>query len=221
MGIIGFLDKRFHNRVVKICLMIVLFFSIYMEYASLHFWYYCIYRPVDYSGSLRLFYYIIFFGFISVFVSCILISFNGLMSKVFSIVVSIAALYILRYPIFYINHWDKMLSIMQTTNFKENSKDLKEFISKHKEFPNSLYDAIAVKKRKNEIIQYRLTSRTGITNIVPFFDGTGGWVYNPEQGIFGINVNGMEQYTTNLTEYLERVKKDATIKKKNDSKKIQ
>lgn len=60
-----------------------------------------------------------------------------------------------------------------------------------------------------ERLNYRLTEPySGMTNITQEFDGTGGWVYDPEKGIFGINVKELEEYSTNFTEYLKKVKKD-------------
>ena len=55
-------------------------------------------------------------------------------------------------------------------------------------------------------VAFRLAVGGNATNIVREFDGTGGWVYNPESGVFGINVKGMEEYRTNFSSYLESVK---------------
>lgn len=97
--------------------------------------------------------------------------------------------------------------------FENNSRDLKAYLKKYGEFPNEMIEFLAGKSES--LIEYRLTCGTGKTNIVREFDGSGGWVYNPESGIFGINVKGMEQYTTNLTTYLGdvRMKTEKMIKK--------
>lgn len=89
--------------------------------------------------------------------------------------------------------------------FRNNSHDLKVYLEKYGEFPKGMIEFLAGKG--DAVIKYRLTGGTGVTNIVQEFDGSGGWVYNPAQGIFGLNVKGMEQYTTNLTSYLEEVQK--------------
>lgn len=101
-----------------------------------------------------------------------------------------------------INYW-------KLNVYYENIKSIKKFIRGKNEMPSTLLASLKeTLENRTLIINYRVTEPfSGKTNIVKVFDGTGGWVYNPEQGIFGLNVNGMEQYTTNLTSYLEEVQK--------------
>lgn len=104
----------------------------------------------------------------------------------------------------------------QRSTFRYNTEDIKGYIRQNGKFPQALLDALeeshprscrggVVNKLSDRTIRYRLTAGGGVTNIVQEFDGLGGWVYNPEQGIFGLNAKGMEQYTTNLTAYLEDI----------------
>lgn len=101
--------------------------------------------------------------------------------------------------------------------FSQNILAFRSYIHETKHLPPTLEDAISalpeIRLERNNIaterLNYRLTEPySRMTNITQEFDGTGGWVYDPEKGIFGINVNGMEQYSTNFTEYLKEVKKD-------------
>ena len=39
------------------------------------------------------------------------------------------------------------------------------------------------------------------------FDGKGGWVYNPESGEFALNLEGMEDCSMNLMQYLNNQEK--------------
>lgn len=105
--------------------------------------------------------------------------------------------------------------------YSKNLKDIFTCIDNHKELPDELSTVLKKVGLPEKTIEYRLTGGTGVTNIVQEFDGTGGWVYNPEQGIFGLNVKGMEQYTTNLTSYLEEVqKKTETLNNKQNFSKV-
>lgn len=105
--------------------------------------------------------------------------------------------------------------------YSQNVLAFRTYIHETKYLPSRLEDVISalpeIRLERNDIaierLNYRLTEPfSGKTNIVQEFDGTGGWVYNPEQGIFGLNVKGMEQYTTNFSEYLEKVKTDSPEK---------
>ena len=106
----------------------------------------------------------------------------------------------------------------QARVFFYNSKDLFWYWCVYQHFPNRLEEAIELSWKRHstddipkKCLNYRLADPfLGKTNIVPIFDGTGGWVYDPEKGIFGINVNEMEEYSTNFTEYIEMIKKDFT-----------
>jgi len=108
----------------------------------------------------------------------------------------------------------------QRSTFRYNTEDIKGYVRQNGKFPQALLDALkedysrpcrggVLDKLSDRTIRYRLTAGGGVTNIVQEFDGSGGWVYNPEQEIFGLNVKGMEQYTTNLTSYLEEVQNKA------------
>ncbi len=99
--------------------------------------------------------------------------------------------------------------------FSQNSLAFRKYIRETKHLPPTLEDAISalpeIRSERNNIAAEYLNCRltepySGMTNITQEFDGTGGWVYNPEKGIFGINVKGMEQYSKNFTEYLKEVK---------------
>ncbi|MDD2286454.1 MAG: hypothetical protein PHQ11_13780 [Paludibacter sp.] len=105
--------------------------------------------------------------------------------------------------------------------YSQNVLAFRTYLHETKQLPSSLEDVISalpeIRSERNDIAMERLNCRltepfSGKTNIVQIFDGTGGWVYNPEQGIFGLNVMGMEQYTTNFSEYLEKVKTDSPAK---------
>lgn len=106
----------------------------------------------------------------------------------------------------------------QRSTFRYNTEDIKGHIRQNGKFPQALLDALkeshprpcwggVLDKLSDRTIRYRLTAGGGVTNIVQEFDGSGGWVYNPARGIFGLNVKGIKQYTTNLTSYLEEVQK--------------
>lgn len=101
--------------------------------------------------------------------------------------------------------------------FAQNTLAFRSYIHGTKHLPPTLEDAVSalpeIRSERNNIaaerLNYRLTEPySGMTNITQEFDGTGGWVYDPEKGIFGINVKELEEYSTNFTEYLKKVKKD-------------
>ncbi|MBO4715160.1 MAG: hypothetical protein J5672_03560 [Verrucomicrobia bacterium] len=101
--------------------------------------------------------------------------------------------------------------------FAQNTLAFRKYIHETKHFPPTLEDAVSalseIRSGRNNIAAEYLNCRltepySGMTNITQEFDGTGGWVYDSEKGIFGINVKELEEYSTNFTEYLKKVKKD-------------
>jgi len=106
------------------------------------------------------------------------------------------------------------ISYYKLNVYYKNINSIKKYISEKNEMPSTLLAGLKdTLTNRTHIINYRIIEPfSGKTNIVQEFDGTGGWVYNPEQGIFGLNVKGKEQYTTNFSEYLEKVKTDSPEK---------
>ena len=101
--------------------------------------------------------------------------------------------------------------------FSQNILAFKSYIHETKHLPPTLEDAVSalpeIRLERNNIaaerLNYRLTEPySGMTNITQEFDGTGGWVYDSEKGIFGINVKELEEYSIDFTEYIKMVKKD-------------
>ncbi len=112
------------------------------------------------------------------------------------------------------NKLSNKISYYKLNVYYYNINSIKKYISEKNEMPSTLLAGLKeALTNRTHIINYRIIEPfSGKTNIVQVFDGTGGWVYNPEQGIFGLNVKGMEQYTTNFSEYLEKVKTPSTAK---------
>lgn len=61
-----------------------------------------------------------------------------------------------------------------------------EYEEKHSQMPNSIYEALLEFVKTPENAQ-RILLYKGSTNEVRFYDGSGGWVYNPEKRILGYN----------------------------------
>lgn len=112
------------------------------------------------------------------------------------------------------NKLSNKISHYKLNVYYKNINSIKKYISEKNEMPGTLLAGLKeALTNQTQIINYRIIEPfSGKTNIVKEFDGSGGWVYNPEQGIFGLNVKGMEQYTTNYSEYLEKVKTDSPAK---------
>ena len=101
--------------------------------------------------------------------------------------------------------------------FAQNTLAFRKYIHETKHFPPTLEDAVLalseIRSERNNIAAEYLNCRltepySGMTNITQEFDGTGGWVYDSEKGIFGINVKELEEYSIDFTEYIKMVKKD-------------
>ncbi len=202
----------------SVILLLFSLFLIYIEYGAIYYQKYCFWKPaiVGYTGSFKFFYESFICGLLLIIISLFCVVFKGKIKiKILFLIVFLIAAYLTKYPVSYVidwnNHtigWHKVLQTMQKSTFKSNSEDLFKYVSINKKLPNTLSDAINKDNRSEQVVSYLLTAGSKNTNTVQEFDGTGGWVYDPEKGIFGINVNGMEEYSTNFTEYLKEIKKD-------------
>jgi multisubunit Na+/H+ antiporter MnhG subunit len=166
------------------------------------------------------YYHMVVFSILSLII--ILLFYNIKIKKkniLFSYISILFCLFVLFLSLMYIiqGKTEQGIQHRQRSTFRYNTEDIKGYMRQNGKFPQALLDALkedyprpcrggVLDKLSDRTIRYRLTAGGGVTNIVQEFDGTGGWVYNPEQGIFGLNVRGMEQYTTNLTSYLEEVR---------------
>ncbi|MCK9316254.1 MAG: hypothetical protein M0Q48_08945 [Verrucomicrobia bacterium] len=172
----------------------------------------------------RFIYFAAFIGIISISISILMLFFHiSKTAKYFQII--IAVFFFMLLPGWKIIGWHTASGLKEKKLivYERNCHDMIKYISYYRKLPESLfimidnYASFFSKERdanwKEKQINFRLTEPfSGKTNIVSSFDGSGGWVYNPEQGIFGINVKGMEQYTTNFTEYLGKVKTNSIAK---------
>ena len=172
----------------------------------------------DYSGgNVRAKFILFVLAAVGVFLSITMIFIRSRESRIFGIIGGLFCLHlsmVTGHVYFNRGAFNEYLDLQQCAYIK-NVKDMSRYLWIHKKYPPDLMDIFIDERDKTEPPAFRLTQEAiafrlavggNVTNIVREFDGTGGWVYDPEKGIFGINVKGMESYSTNFNSYLESVK---------------
>ena len=157
------------------------------------------------------------FAVVSVVLSIAMIFIKSREARIFGIIGGLFSLHLsMVWGHIYFNRgaFNEYLDLQQCAYVK-NVKDMRQYLFIHKKYPEKLMDIFKDERNQADPSAFRLSPKTvafrlavggNATNIVREFDGTGGWVYNPESGVFGINVKGMEEYRTNFSSYLESVK---------------
>lgn len=169
------------------------------------------------GGDVREIFILFVLAAVSVFLSITMIFIRSRESRIFGIIGGLFSLHlsmVMGHIYFNRGAFNEYLDLQRCAYIK-NVKDMSRYLWIHKKYPAELMDIFIDERDKTEPPAFRLTQEAiafrlavggNVTNIVREFDGTGGWVYDPEKGIFGINVKGMEPYSTNLNSYLESVK---------------
>ena len=171
------------------------------------------------GGDVREIFILFVLAAVSVFLCITMIFIRSRESRIFGIIGGLFSLHlsmVMGHIYFNRGAFNEYLDLQQCAYIK-NVKDMSRYLLIHKKYPPDLMDIFIDERDKTDPPAFRLSQQAvafrlavggSATNIVREFDGTGGWVYDPEKGIFGINVKGMEPYSTNLNSYLESVKNE-------------
>ena len=173
-----------------------------------------------YSGHKFLYYMLLSGGILVIGGVWGIICWKGICKKLLFLVVLISGGYFLLFSAYYSIDWEnKKISWakadrrVQKGIYQSNCNDLVKYIQVNKKLPLTLKEALLQggneeNPRGENHVAYLMSCGTGESKVVNQFDGKGGWVYNPESGEFALNLEGMEDCSTNLIAYMEEWKKN-------------